>query len=140
MCPSFPRPSGITPDDLEEEARPRRPPVVAARDERARAGHLDALAVRELLQADGRRELDRDLARAARVVGRDGREIRQRLAGALLDQLARLLRGLHPRAEAAEALLHLDGREAVTQQLLPLLADRAVAGHEENGHAPVAAE
>ena len=52
----------------------------AADDERARAGDLDVLAVPVLLQAVGRRELDRDLARAAGVVRRDGGEIGQRLA------------------------------------------------------------
>src|SRR5207253_1466788 len=64
----------------------------------------------------------------------------QRLLRAFLDQLARLLRRLHPRAKAAEALLHLDGRQAGTEQLLPLHAHRAVAGDEENGNAPVATE
>ena len=62
------------------------------------------------------------------------------LLRARLDQLARLARRLHPRAEAAEPLLHLDRREAVAEQLPRLPAHRAVAGHEQDGHAPVAAE
>src|SRR5260370_34089709 len=68
------------------------------------------------------------------------RSIRQRLPRALLDQLARLPRRLHPCAEAAETLLHLDRSEAVAEQLAPLLAHRAVAGDEENGNAPAATE
>src|SRR5205085_6176048 len=67
-------------------------------------------------------------------------EIRQRLLRALLDQPPRLGRRLRPSAEAAETLLDVDRREPVAEQLLPLAAHGAVAGHEEDGHAPAAAE
>src|SRR5205823_13354798 len=74
------------------------------------------------------------------VVGGNGGEIGERLARALVDQPARLPGGLHPRAEAAEPLFHLDRRESVAEQLLRLYADRAVARDEQDGDAPVTAE
>src|SRR5262249_46237502 len=81
--------------------------------EGAGAGQLDALAVHVLLHPERGEELDRDLARLARIVGLDRGEMRERLLGAGLDQLARLLRRLHTRAHRAEALFHLDRRHPV---------------------------
>src|SRR5581483_3604857 len=121
----------------EEELRPGEPPVVAAGDDRARAGDLDVPAVAILLEPVGRRELDLDLARPARIVGLDCRDVLQRLSRALLDQIARTRRREVARAEAAEPDLHLRGRQPVAEQRTRLVAHRAVAGDEQNGAAPV---
>src|SRR5579862_3372428 len=126
--------------DSEEEVRPGPPPVVAAGDDRARAGHFDVLAVPVLLESVGRRELHLDLAWLAGVVWLDGREILQRLLRTCLDQLARAHRRQVPRAEAPEPDLHLDGGQAVAEQLATLTADRAVPGDQHDRAAPVAAE
>src|SRR5581483_4427769 len=75
----------------------------------------------------------------AGVVRLDGGEVGQRLLRGRLDELARLGRRLHPRAETAEPLLHLDGRQPVAEQLARLAADGAVAGDEDDRDAPVAA-
>jgi hypothetical protein len=54
-------------DESEVEIRPGAPPVIAAGDDRARAGHFHVLAVPVLDEPVRRRELDLDLAWAARV-------------------------------------------------------------------------
>src|SRR5438105_11816928 len=80
------------PGDLEEELPPGGPPVVGAGDDLPRLDDLDARLAAVLVRRVGGRQVDLDLARLARVVRRDGAEVRERLPRSLLDQLPRPLR------------------------------------------------
>ena len=72
--------------------------------------------------------------------GCDGLEVLQRPLRAVLDQLARAKRRDLPRRVAADAFLDGDRRQASAEQLRSFFARRAVAGHEQHGHAPCSAE
>ena len=114
---------GILPEHarrLEVELAPGGPPVVGARDDRARLDDLDAVAEAELLDVARLRVLHLDLCRAAGIPRRNRGEVRERLLRALLDQLARDDRRQVARAEAAEAALDRDGGQPVAEQLASL--------------------
>src|SRR5436189_139682 len=84
------------------EFEPRPPPVVRAREDRAAVDDLDGGVVPELGGVVGRRELDADLARLAGVVRRHRLHIRERRAGPVLDQPARLGGGPVAAAEPSQ--------------------------------------
>src|SRR5207248_4398991 len=124
------------PRGLEEEPSPGGPPVVGAADDLPRLDELDAVLAAVLLGRVRRRQLDLDLARAARVVRGHRREVAERLLGAGLDQLPRAPGRDLAGAVAARALPHGGGREAGAEELPRLLARRPVAGHEQDMAAP----
>src|SRR5205823_6673249 len=107
---------------LEEELPPGGPPVVAARDDRARVNQLDARPEAELRRRDRGLELDPDLGRLTRVVWLDRLQVRDRLLRARLDQLPCAGGRKHPRAQRRETLLDGDGREPVAEERLRLAA------------------
>ena len=102
---------------LEVELAPRRPPVVGPRDDRSPVEHLDAGPVVIALYLVRPRVLDLDLARLARVVGLDLREILERALGAVLDELPRAGGREIARAEPAQPLLDGDRRDAFAEEL-----------------------
>ena len=102
---------------LEEELPPRSPPVVGTRADLARVRDLDARAVAVLLDVIRGVEVDDDLARPSR--GRTARTASRSasacFAPASISSRALWRRKL-TRTEAAEALLHGDGRQSVAEQ------------------------
>src|SRR5919106_2142572 len=125
---------------LEEELAPGGPPGIGAGGDRAAVEDLDAVAVAVAVGEARVGEDGLDIARLARVVGRD--------AVAPLDPLLR--RGLDQRPRAhgrqvtcavpAETLLDRHGDELRPEEFGGLAADDVVAGDEDDGTAPRPAE
>ena len=96
----------------KKELLPCLPPGVGGRRDRPLAREHHARLPRVLVERRRPRELDLDRARAARVVRRDGVQIRERSLRSCLDQLAGALGRKLAGAELPEAALDRDRGQA----------------------------